>query len=67
MVELPQDDQAIREFLEQLPVRDRQIFLLHRVGGLKYKEIAARLGISDRRVRRKMARVIRRIFARRYG
>jgi RNA polymerase sigma-70 factor (ECF subfamily) len=36
--------------VEVLPPRTREVFLLHRVGGLSYQEIAARLAISIRTV-----------------
>ena len=37
-----------RGIVEALPERMRQVFLLHRVDGLSYREIGDRLGISPR-------------------
>jgi RNA polymerase sigma factor (sigma-70 family) len=39
-----------REAVEALPPRSREVFVLHRVEGLGYKEIATRLGIGIRTV-----------------
>lgn len=54
---------ATRERLERvqaglatLSPRTRQVFLMHRVDGLKYREIAARLGITVSAVEKHVAR-----------
>jgi RNA polymerase sigma factor (sigma-70 family) len=39
-------------FLEELPVKCRQVFNLHRLEGLAQHEVAMRLGFSERMVRR---------------
>jgi len=44
-----------------LPRRTREVFLLHRLEGLAYKEIAAQLGISIRTVEWHVAEAILRI------
>ncbi len=41
--------------LESLPPRCREIFLLHRKEGMKYSEIAGRLGISENTVQRQVS------------
>jgi len=38
--------EALERLLRQLPARQREILLLHRVVGLRYGEIASRLGVS---------------------
>lgn len=45
----------------KLPKVTRQIFLAHRIDELSYAEIAARAGISVRRVEQEMARALLRI------
>jgi RNA polymerase sigma factor (sigma-70 family) len=40
------------EFLQELPVKCRGVFELHRLEGLTQHEVGARLGLSERMVRR---------------
>jgi RNA polymerase sigma factor (sigma-70 family) len=63
--ELPLQDEVIaarvrlervKEGLGQLPNRTREIFLMHRIHGLKYREIAERTGISQSAVEKHIAR-----------
>ena len=44
--------------LEELPVKCRKAFLLHRLDGLSRQEIGARLGIGERMVRLYLARAL---------
>ena len=53
--------QRLRERLACLAPRTREIFLLHRVEGLKYREIAKRLGISDSAVEKHIAKALARL------
>lgn len=46
----------VRSGVERLPARTREIFLMHRLDGLKYREIAAALGISQSAVEKHIAR-----------
>lgn len=46
----------VRDGLDRLPSRTRQIFLMHRVEGLKYREIAQQLGISQSAVEKQIAK-----------
>ncbi|UUL82522.1 RNA polymerase sigma factor [Sphingomonas qomolangmaensis] len=49
-IELAQMRERYRIAVEALPPRTRQVFVLHRVDGIGYKEIATQLGISIRTV-----------------
>jgi len=49
-IELEQMRERYKEVVASLPPRMRQVFVLHRVEGLGYKEIAQRLDISIRTV-----------------
>jgi len=49
-IELVQMRERYRLAVDALPPRTREVFLLHRVDGLGYKEIATQLGISIRTV-----------------
>lgn len=46
----------VRSGIERLPARTREIFLMHRLDGMKYREIAAALGISQSAVEKHIAR-----------
>lgn len=46
----------VQKGLEQLPLRTRQVFEMHRLDQLKYREIAERLGISQSAVEKHIAR-----------
>lgn len=60
-IELEQMRSRYRELVAALPERMREVFMLHRVQGLAYKEIAARLDISVRTVEWHIAEAIVRI------
>jgi len=46
----------VREGLSRLTPRTREVFLMHRLDGMKYREIAERLGISQSAVEKHIAR-----------
>ncbi len=46
----------VREALHQLSPRTREVFLMHRVDELKYREIAERLGVSVSAVEKHVAK-----------
>jgi RNA polymerase sigma factor (sigma-70 family) len=48
--------QRVREGLARLTPRTREIFLMHRLDDLKYREIAERLGISQSAVEKHIAK-----------
>jgi RNA polymerase sigma-70 factor (ECF subfamily) len=50
--------ERVREALAQLSPRTRTIFLMHRVEGLKYREIAADVGITVSAVEKHIARAV---------
>jgi RNA polymerase sigma-70 factor (ECF subfamily) len=52
---------AIRKAIDNLPDRCRTIFLLAREEGLKYKEIAERLSISEKTVNAQMVLAIKKL------
>lgn len=60
-IEVEQMRDRYREIVEDLPARTRAVFLLHRLEGLRYKDIAARLDISVRTVEWHIAKAIVRI------
>lgn len=61
--------QILREAMEALPTRCRQVFTLRKLYGLTHREIAARLRISEKTVEEQVNRATRRcaVFLRRRG
>ena len=60
-IEVEQMCQRYRDLVALLPPRTRDVFLLHRIEGVGYKEIAERLDISVRTVEWHVAQAIVRI------
>lgn len=54
----------LRAAVLELPERTRQIFVLHRIDGLTYGEVAARLGISESSVQKHLAKALRHVMRR---
>ncbi|MCI4592165.1 sigma-70 family RNA polymerase sigma factor [Sphingobium sp. BYY-5] len=50
--------ERVREGIDKLPPRTREVFLLQRIDNLKYREIAERLEISQSAVEKHMARAM---------
>lgn len=48
----------VKEGLNKLPARTREIFLMHRLRGLKYREIAVHFGISQSAVEKHIAKAV---------
>ena len=51
----------IREAIDFLPEKCREVFELNRFEGLKYSEIAARLGISVKTVENQMSKALKKV------
>lgn len=60
-IELGQMRERYREIVDSLPPRMREVFILHRINGLSYRDIAAKLDISIRTVEWHVAEAIVRI------
>jgi RNA polymerase sigma-70 factor (ECF subfamily) len=54
-------EEKLNEVVNALPGRQKEVYLLHRVEGLKYAEIAERLGISVNTIENHMSRALRTI------
>jgi RNA polymerase sigma-70 factor (ECF subfamily) len=48
----------LRALIDELPARTRQIFVLNRIEGLSYAEVAAQLGISESSVQKHLAKAL---------
>jgi len=49
------------DIIQTLPPRQKEVYLLHRVEGLKYSEIAERLSISENTIENHMSRALKTI------
>ncbi len=58
LVFVEQASERIRRALNDLPDRMREVFLLHRLEGLRHEQIAALFGITTRTVERDVAAVV---------
>lgn len=56
MLDVRQRLSAVQVTLSRLPPRTRQILLMHRLDGLRYREIAERLGITESAVEKHVAK-----------
>lgn len=54
-------DVKLEKIIANLPERQKQVYLLHNVEGLKYKEIANRLKISENTVENHISRALKTI------
>jgi len=59
LLALQELSEHVGHLIRQLPERTRQVFQLHRDGGLTYKEMAALLGISVNSVKTHIFRALR--------
>lgn len=55
-----QSGEAVRRAIEALPETTRRLFLMNRVEGMSFHEIAAACGMSERNVAKHMARAVAR-------
>ncbi|TAJ87213.1 MAG: RNA polymerase sigma factor [Reyranella sp.] len=61
------DVAAARDALLELPERTRQVFVLTRIDGLTYGDVARRLQISDSSVQKHLARAVKHVMQRLRG
>ncbi len=53
--------EVVQRTMAELPERTRQIFILVRIEGLSYREVATRLDISDSSVQKHLAKAIKQV------
>ena len=56
--------EALRNAVDELPERTKQIFILSRLDGLKQRQVAERLGISESAVRKHLSMALQHIMQR---
>lgn len=59
VIQLDEVSNLISQTLESLPERTREIFRLNRQEGLKYREIAQKLSISEKTVEANMGKALK--------
>lgn len=64
-IEDEQDNQIlldkIRKEIDKLPPKCREVFILSKINGMKYKEIAEQLNISTKTIENHMTKALRQI------
>jgi RNA polymerase sigma-70 factor (ECF subfamily) len=60
-IEYHELDEKLDEIINALPGRQKEVYLLHRVEGLKYAEIAERMNISINTIENHMSRALKTI------
>lgn len=58
LMEMDEFDQKLQAALAKVPDGAREVFLMNRIEGLKYHEIAERLGLSMKAVEKRMSRAL---------
>jgi RNA polymerase sigma-70 factor (ECF subfamily) len=58
LIEMQEFDEKLQHALSQVPDGAREVFLMNRIDGLKYHEIAERLGLSMKAVEKRMSRAL---------
>lgn len=53
--------ERLTSIIESLPYRQKEVYILHKVEGLKYSEISERLGISLKTIENHMSRALKAI------
>jgi RNA polymerase sigma-70 factor (ECF subfamily) len=58
LLEMQEFDQKLQAVLEKIPEGAREVFLMNRVDGLKYREIADYLGLSMKAIEKRMSKAL---------
>lgn len=58
LLEMQEFDQKLQDTLSRVPEGAREVFLMNRIDGLKYREIAEMLGLSMKAVEKRMSRAL---------
>lgn len=58
LMEMQEFDQKLQDSLAKIPEGAREVFLMNRIEGMKYREIAERLGLSMKAIEKRMSRAL---------
>ncbi len=58
LLEMQEFDEKLQDTLAKVPDGAREVFLMNRIDGLKYREIAEMLGLSMKAVEKRMSRAL---------
>lgn len=58
ILEMKEFDEKLQQILSELPEKSRTVFLMHRIDGITYKEIAQNLGVSVKAVEKQMSKAL---------
>jgi RNA polymerase sigma-70 factor (ECF subfamily) len=58
LMEMQEFDQKLQDTLAKIPDGAREVFLMNRIEGMKYHEIAERLGLSMKAIEKRMSKAL---------
>ncbi len=58
MLEVKEFDERLQAVLAAMPEKSREVFLMHRIDGLTYREIAERLELSVKAIEKRMQKAL---------
>jgi len=58
LLEMKEYEKKLNEVLAQIPEGSREVFLMNRIEGLKYKEIAENLGLSVKAIEKRISKAL---------
>ena len=60
-LELKELEESIEKSIKKMTTREREAFVLHRLKGLKYKEIAINMGVSVKQIEKLISKALKKI------
>lgn len=58
ILEMKEFDQKLQQVISEIPEKSRTVFLMHRIDGMSYSEIAGNLQLSVKAVEKRMSRAL---------
>jgi len=58
IMEMKEFDQKLQQVISEIPEKSRTVFLMHRIDGMSYSEIAGNLQLSVKAVEKRMSRAL---------
>jgi len=58
LLEMKEYEQKLNQVLSEIPEGSREVFLMNRIEGLKYKEIAENLGLSVKAIEKRISKAL---------
>lgn len=58
ILEMKEFDQKLQQVISEIPEKSRSVFLMHRIDGMSYNEIACNMQLSVKAVEKRMSRAL---------